>query len=391
MRVAWWSNAPWASTGYGTQTRQVVSRMKAEGHDVAVLANYGVNGFPLVWDGIQVYPAGMGAHSMDTVVRSWQDWASRSAEPCLLVTLYDVWPLFEAKVDTSGVPVVASWVPVDCDPVPEKVAGWCERLEVTPIAMAKFGQAKLAERGIDALYVPHAIDTSVFTPDADGAAWRSAYGIPEDAFVVCINAANKSNGYFHRKAFPEMFDALGRIMAKHSDVWLFLHTHLLSGFDLAKLAAAAAIPLDRVRHVDQHRYVNGLVLEPEMAQMYCASDVLLSTSYGEGFGIAVIEAQACGTPVIVSDATAQPELLGDGWLVPAQRWWVNGMGAWMYVPSVGHIVQALEQAHSRGRGRSAKAAEFAQAYDADHVYRTHWKPTLDQLEGRLHDLEALVP
>lgn len=47
----------------------------------------------------------------------------------------------------------------------------------------------------------------------------------------------------------------------------------------------------------------------ELAGYYSASDVLLSLSYEETFGLTVVEAMACGTPAIVYDNTAQPELI----------------------------------------------------------------------------------
>lgn len=47
----------------------------------------------------------------------------------------------------------------------------------------------------------------------------------------------------------------------------------------------------------------------ELAAFYSASDVLLSLSYEETFGLTVVEAMACGTPAIVYDNTAQPELI----------------------------------------------------------------------------------
>lgn len=47
----------------------------------------------------------------------------------------------------------------------------------------------------------------------------------------------------------------------------------------------------------------------ELAELYSASDILLSLSYGETFGMTMAEAYACGTPCIVYDNTAQPEIV----------------------------------------------------------------------------------
>ena len=47
----------------------------------------------------------------------------------------------------------------------------------------------------------------------------------------------------------------------------------------------------------------------ELAAYYSTADVLLSLSYEETFGLTIIEAMACGTPAIVYDNTAQPELI----------------------------------------------------------------------------------
>ena len=106
------------------------------------------------------------------------------------------------------------------------------------------------------------------------------------------------------------------------------------------------------------------------------ADVLLCTSRGEGFGIPVIEAQACGTRVIVSDWTAQPELCGDGWLVQTQPEWDPMQDSWFATPLVGSIVDALKSAYAAGGGHSDKAVEWSAEYEADYVFEKYWKPVL---------------
>lgn len=48
-----------------------------------------------------------------------------------------------------------------------------------------------------------------------------------------------------------------------------------------------------------------------LVQIYNAADVLLSPSLYEGFGMTVLEAMACGTPVITSNVSSLPEVAGD--------------------------------------------------------------------------------
>ena len=47
----------------------------------------------------------------------------------------------------------------------------------------------------------------------------------------------------------------------------------------------------------------------EMVSLYCASDIVLNLSYEETFGLTTVEGFACGTPGIVYNATASPELI----------------------------------------------------------------------------------
>jgi glycosyltransferase involved in cell wall biosynthesis len=45
--------------------------------------------------------------------------------------------------------------------------------------------------------------------------------------------------------------------------------------------------------------------------LYSAADVVLSLSRAETFGLTIVEGMACGTPAIVYERTALPELITD--------------------------------------------------------------------------------
>ena len=56
----------------------------------------------------------------------------------------------------------------------------------------------------------------------------------------------------------------------------------------------------------------GFVSDEELADLYSAAWLYVHPSLYEGFGLPVVEAQACGTPVVASNAASLPEALGDG-------------------------------------------------------------------------------
>ena len=379
------SNAPWAETGYGQQAAQLLTHLKADGHSCAVAANYGLEGTVSSWEGMRVYPRGFDHHSNDVVPAYFHAWAhdNPDAKP-LLMTLYDVWVFNGPQWDT--VPQIASWVPVDHFPLTPAVTVFLERDNVTPIAMSKFGEKMIQDAGIECLYVPHAIDASIFKPTASfmgpngPMTGREFMGIEPDKFVVTMVSANKGT-VPNRKAFPESFLAFAMLAKEYPDAVLYCHTEAggaMGGIDLLRLAKACGIPRNQIVFPDPFVWRMGVPNEV-MAAIYTASDVLLQPSMGEGFGIPLVEAGACGTRGIVSNATAQPELLGDGWLVEGQPWWDAAQRAWLHAPRVDSILQALADAYALPRERSQKAIDFAAQYEADFVYETFWKPALKVL------------
>jgi len=56
----------------------------------------------------------------------------------------------------------------------------------------------------------------------------------------------------------------------------------------------------------------GYVEEEELMSLYSLAEMFLYPSLCEGFGLPILEAQACGCPVLTSNVTACPEVAGDG-------------------------------------------------------------------------------
>ena len=382
--VSVFSNSPGQPTGYGQATEALVKLLKRDGVDVASLSNYGNEGVNTTYDTgygqIPVYARGNEAYSNDVTPAHHKHWKALNPDQAdLLITLYDVWVLNGKGYD--NIPI-ASWTPIDHNPVPPGVLKWLQKDNVTPLAMSKFGLEQIEKVGVKGHYIPHSIDTKVFkqTDKIDDQPINDFMGFEDGRFIVGMNAANKSSGILHRKAYSENFMAFALFARKHPDAILYVHADASSqhGWNLIALAQLLGIPKDNLTFPDPLAYRYGMSQET-LAGIYSSWDVMLATSYGEGFGIPTVEAQACGVPVIVSNFAASPELVGDGWVIGGQPLYDPSQHSFWHVPSVPEIVEALEQAYAKGKGKSAKAVEFAQAYDHEKVWQENWMPVLKKL------------
>lgn len=89
----------------------------------------------------------------------------------------------------------------------------------------------------------------------------------------------------------------------------------------------------------------------ELALYYAAADVLLNLSEEESFGNVTAEALACGTPVLVLDSTASPELV------------TERTGVVVATRSVNDVMDGLDRLHRASISRIACANEARQRFD----------------------------
>lgn len=377
--ILWHSNAPWVGTGYGAQSALFAPLINEQlPYRVTFSAFYGLKGSRLGWVSpgghpYVVYPAGRDAYGNDVIGAHAKHWFK--GEHGMVITLTDPWVL-EPKI-MARIPTLA-WTPVDHDPLMPRTLDWFRRSGAYALAMSRFGQRVMAESGISAEYVPHGFDPTIFYP-SDRRAARASLGISQDAFLVAMVAANR--GIPSRKGFAQAIQAFAEFQEKHPQAVLYLHTQMEShdGESLHALCAACNV---RPMMTDQY----GLALGPPpglVARIMNAADVLLAPSWGEGFGVPLLEAQACGTPVITTDFSASPEVApakAGNWNVqPARREW-TGFDSWQMSADHDALVHALHQAYTepakRREARRAKVVAHAEQYEAQRVLDEFWEPVL---------------
>jgi glycosyltransferase involved in cell wall biosynthesis len=383
MKLVWYSAAPWNFTGYGNITREMLFRLRDAGHYVECCCKHNIGSW-MEWEGLKIFEI-IGQHDILNQYVKENDFD-------YVITLLDTWAL------KGNINRWVPYYPSDChimSPfIPQSMAN-----SVAQVAMSLDGQEQLkAYKGFnyDPMYAPHGIETETFKPNPEGRkAYRDMMKWGDDNFVVGAVGSNYPND---RKGFIPLLQAFSLFHERHENARLYLHTRHIEHTKNVPLAHVAnSLGLGKVvTFVNQTAYELEKIGREDLCAIYNAMDVHCLPTHGEGFGIPIIEAQACGTPSITTATTSGPELTKGGWLIdinpdydlewlPMSTWWarpsIRGIDAAMEVAyrswENGSITQVGESAH---RG--------AQEYSWDRVWKDYWIPILDKLDAMKDEVKA---
>jgi len=381
--ISFASNSPGVPTGYGQQSAYLINNMLRSGLTVAAMSNYGHEGgideLKLQAGKIPHYPRSFSGYSVDSLPLNHDHFKRQNPDlQDAIFILYDSWVYNGGNFGDT--PIII-WAPLDHITLPPGVSQFLSKPNVTVVSMAPDGERQLTGAGISNTYIPHSIDTKIYKPTEiiQKQKARDFLHLEDGDFLVGIVAANKSNGILHRKAFAENILAFSLFQRKHPEARLYIHseaTKLMGGFNLVNLLKSCGIPPQTVIFPDPLDLRYGLK-QKDLAALYTAFDVLLAPSYGEGFGVPTVEAQACGTRVIASNWAASQDLVSsDSWLVEGVPFWDEPQTAWFKMPLVDSIVAALEKSFEADRGISQASIDFAKQFDDAKVYSEKWQPFL---------------
>ena len=147
---------------------------------------------------------------------------------------------------------------------------------------------------IDVVY--HGVDPAFHPLPADEVAvFRQRQGLPE-RFVLCVGTLEpRKNQTRLVEAFARIHDGQVKLVLVGGKGWLY--DELFTRVEALGLSKEIIFP--------------GYVMNDELPLWYNAATILAYPSLYEGFGMPVLEAQACGTPVLTSNVSSLPEAAGD--------------------------------------------------------------------------------
>ena len=189
-------------------------------------------------------------------------------------------------------------------------------------------------------------------PPEDVAAARARYGLPEQYVLFVSTIEPRKNlsrllAAFERVHAAGLADALV-IVGKRG--WLF------DAFfaDLAHSPAKDAVIFP------------GFVPDADLPAVYAGAQAMAFPSEFEGFGLPVLEAMACGAPVVCSDTSSLPEVAGDAALL------VDPLNVDALAAALARVLQdepLREQMRARGLAQAARFSWARAAEETLAVYR----------------------
>jgi glycosyltransferase involved in cell wall biosynthesis len=143
-------------------------------------------------------------------------------------------------------------------------------------------------------------------------------GVPAEKVVNVgcgVEAAYQPQGDLYPLPFPYLLCVSNR--KKHKNEFRTIEAFAKAALDEnIHLVFTGESTADLMKWAERQRVKSridfvGVVAEARLPSLYRGALALIFPSLYEGFGLPVLEAMACGTPVITSNVTALPEIAGD--------------------------------------------------------------------------------
>ena len=370
-RLLWYGDAPCAATGFGTVSRNVLAALHATGDWEIV--NRGINfhgqlhPFPYT-----ILPAKINEPDPFGRMNYMRDLTAGGGKPFDLTIinndLYtlgglsdDLTHLADKGMQTRSI----LYYPVDYSIVP----GWESAINAVtmPVAYSHFGEnetKKVTDRPV--AVIPHGCEQVERISAAERAEWRRQIGVKPDEFLwITVNRNSQ------RKDIARTIQAFAAFHSYQPASRLYVHCQPVDTvFDMHEAVRAAGVG-DCVAFPADFSISNGGMPRDMLMRMIQLGDAFITTHLGEGWGLTVTEAMACGLPIVAPNNTTMPEILGASYpyLYPcADTVWIDNSG---FRPRglLRDIFGAMKRCYDQ-RGTEEQAAALAK--NADFVRTVSW-------------------
>lgn len=393
LRIVMMSNGPEIPTGYGKVLREIAIRLsKDDRFEVHIINENNINGKTYNFQGIPVHCPQLEKPEMhrlhEGVFRILEE-----IKPDVFWVLEDSFTLSNFGIpNLSHYPVrKIFYVPLDGGNIPDIGVASIRSMDDI-VAMSKFTQKNLEREGFNSEMIWHGVDLEQFSPvsETHQKALKKKFGFGEDDFIV-FNYGRNSNIRKNNQGLLKVAAAYLKNAPKNHKFLIHTLQAEQPGNDLIDYKERILsidydkTVLDRIiftPFTDQKFAPDGIVAE--LMQM---SDLVITVSIGEGFGLIMAEAMACGKPIISNAYTTPQELLeepvGDlgprGWIVPNTTPFVAHMNTEHAYADYDRFVNTMNKVVANPlemKARGVRGRIFAERYLNWDYLTEEWKKIL---------------
>ncbi len=192
------------------------------------------------------------------------------------------------------------------DPVTRKGTSYSLRQVDAVIAVSKLTldrfQGWAGLESVPSFVLPNSFEPGLFVPGPASEALLDRYGLQRSDRILMT--LGRLAGQQRRKGFDEVLEAMPSLLRDEPSLKYLI---VGDGADRGRLEQKAA----RLG-LEEAVVFTGMIKEEEKADHYRLADGFAMPSHGEGFGIVLLEAMACGIPVLASKADGSSEALMRG-------------------------------------------------------------------------------
>jgi phosphatidyl-myo-inositol dimannoside synthase len=246
--------------------------------------------------------------------RSMRDFILRSAANARPGTEVDLvycahinlMPVAAAIAAVRGRPLVLAVYGIDAWRKPAGIAGWAASktpslvISISQITLGRFRAWSGIEEAKCAV-LPNAIHAEQYRAGGKDSALARRLGVATRPVILTFGRMSADERY---KGFDEVIEAMPRSLARQPDL---VYVAAGDGSDKPRLEAKA-----NALGVAANVVFPGRIGEDEKPDLYRLADAYVMPSSGEGFGFVVLEALACGIPVVASTADGTREAVRGG-------------------------------------------------------------------------------
>lgn len=337
-------------SGYMNIAIGLCNELSDRGRNLYVLG-LGYKGDPHNWPfSINPVPSANAFQTLHAMLQNLQHLSNAGEFPDIeaIIVALDL-PLQQRLLDFphGDIPYIGIF-PVESGPLCPTWASWIARMDER-LVISKYGLQQMKDAGLYGTYLPIGIDRTAWRrPDPEERrSLRDALGFSDEDFVVLTVADNQE-----RKNLSAAAEMIRRASDKMPIQWqLVTRQESPVGWRLTDP------PFDLGGRMTI--YERGLTFE-KLWMLYAVSDAFLLTSKAEGLCMPIIEAMACGVPVVALNCTAVPEhLVGEskkearGFPIAVEFVTIDPWGnSERSFPSIEHGVRQLREVYKlRNRGK----------------------------------------